>query len=407
MAENAAGKATAAVLEAADSPAQAGASYASEEGRGESSTPEPKEDIESMLKRLEITAEEEDAVDLSGLIEENRSSIKWAVIIRVCLKTPFSNTVFYQKMQVAWAVAQEVSFRDLDEFTFIAQFKCLGDWKTAMHGGPWLFRRNAVVIEEYDGLVNTEMLALDSIRVWVRIMGLPELVRNEPAARAMAVKMGEVLEVELGMNGAPYVKFVRVYMRIKLKKPLLRFVSGSVEPGKAPQKFRVLYEKMPQFCAQCGLIGHVANECGDGAHDPKKFQYGDFMMAPQEDFWYQPTKEYVARPQASGGRGRGRGRGGRSGAAFHDENVHAPNTIPKSTDDPRLKKRDLGARDRHVKSNTLAIMPSSHVASVVESMEGNSRGDTTPQKMQVPKRHKAGTPAEGLADSREEGRQEQ
>jgi hypothetical protein len=67
----------------------------------------------------------------------------------------------------------------------------------------------------------------------------------------------------------------------------------------------------------------------------------------------------------------------------------------------------LGARDRHVKSNTLAIMPSSHVASVVESMEGNSRGDTTPQKMQVPKRHKAGTPAEGLADSREEGRQEQ
>jgi hypothetical protein len=159
-------------------------------------------------------------------------------------------------------------------------------------------------------------------------MGLPELVRNEPAARAMAVKLGEVLEVELGMNGAPYVKFVRVYMRIKLMKPLLRFVSGSVDPGKAPQKFRVLYEKMPRFCAQCGVIGHVADECGDGAHDPKKFQYGDFMMVPQEEFWYQPKKEYVARPQASGGRGRGRGRGGRSGAAFHNENVHDPNTIP-------------------------------------------------------------------------------
>jgi hypothetical protein len=152
--------------------------------------PESAGNIDDMLSRLAITAEEEEEVDLSGLIEEHRAAMKWAVIIKVCLKTSFSHTAFYQKMQVAWAVAQEVSFRDLDDFTFIAQFKCLGDWRTAMHGGPWLFRRNAVVIEEYDGLVNTETIPLDSIRVWICIMGLPDLVRNPAVARTLAGKIG-------------------------------------------------------------------------------------------------------------------------------------------------------------------------------------------------------------------------
>jgi hypothetical protein len=366
-----------------------------------------------MLNRLEITAEEEDAVDLSGLIEENRSSMKWAVIIRVCLKTSFSHTAFYQKMQVAWAVAQEVTFRDIDEFTFIAQFKCYGDWKTAMHGGPWLFRRNAVVIEEYDGLVNTETISLDSIRVWVRIMGLPDLVRNPAAAKIMASKIGKVLEVEMGTNGVNYVKFVRVYLSINLKKPLLRFVTGRVDPGKEAQKFRVLYEKMPRFCALCGVIGHVADECGDGSHDPKNYQYGDFMMVPQEDFWYQPKREYVVRPHASGmrGRGGGRGRGGRASSSQENQDMEE--------DDPRdrrgsgrgdmawLRKRDMGTREEQMQGNVLAITSGSHVADVVGALEGKAVGVTTPQKNQAPKRHKITDPSIPLAASSKEDRRGQ
>jgi hypothetical protein len=78
-------------------------------------------------------------------------------------------------------------------------------------------------------------------------------------ARLMAGKLGQVLEVEMGTNGVNCIKFVRIYVRINLKKHLLRFVTGSVELGKEPYKFRVLYENMPRFCAQCGVIGHVAD----------------------------------------------------------------------------------------------------------------------------------------------------
>jgi hypothetical protein len=124
MAEDTGGKG--APTAAAPPPVGEGTKRDGEEERGVS-TPKSAEKIEEMMKRLEITADEGDAIDLTELVAENRSTMKWAVIIRVCLKTSFSHTAFYQKMQVAWAVAQEVSFRDIDDFTFIAQFRCLGD----------------------------------------------------------------------------------------------------------------------------------------------------------------------------------------------------------------------------------------------------------------------------------------
>jgi hypothetical protein len=266
-----------------------------------------------------------------------------------------------------------------------------------------------MVIEECDGLVNTETISLDSIRVWARIMGLPDLVRNKPSVTRLAEKLGEVIEVEMGINGVNYVKYARVYLRIKLKNPLMRVVLGRVDPGKEPQQFRVLYEKMPQFCAQCGVIGHVADECGDGSHDPKKFQYGDFMMVPQEDFYYQPRKEYIIRPQASSSRGRGgRGRGGRSGpvhdSADMEEDVPNLNKNRTKTDATWLRKRDMGARDGQGRGNgTLAIMPSTHVANMVETIEGKAVGETTPQKVHTSKKQK-GYPSNVSAGSSEECR---
>jgi hypothetical protein len=41
-------------------------------------------------------------------------------------------------------------------------------------------------------------------------------------------------------------------------------------------------------------------------------------MVPEEEFWYQPKREYVARPQSRSSRGRGRGRGGYGGRSGHN-----------------------------------------------------------------------------------------
>lgn len=61
-------------------------------------------------------------------------------------------------------------------------------------------------------------------------------------------------------------------------------------------------------------------------HDPKKIQYGDFMMVRVEDMWFQPRREFIAQTRASSVRGRGGrvsfGRGGGLGGNTEHESVY-------------------------------------------------------------------------------------
>lgn len=60
-----------------------------------------------------------------------------------------------------------------------------------MEGGPWQFRRDPVVIVEYDGFTNVSDYALDMFLLWARIKGLPDgLTRKKELAEKVAKKVG-------------------------------------------------------------------------------------------------------------------------------------------------------------------------------------------------------------------------
>jgi hypothetical protein len=63
---------------------------------------------------------------------------------------------------------------------------------------------------------------------------------------------------------------LRIRVKLDLDKPLTRVVYVLVGNGNR-EAFRVKYEKLPKFCAVCGLLGHIESECADGMHDKKNF----------------------------------------------------------------------------------------------------------------------------------------
>ena len=114
----------------------------------------------------------------------------------------------------------------MGESIFLAQLVCLGDWNRVINGGPWLFRKAAVVIEEYDGITNVNDYKLDRIPAWVRIVGIPDgLMKNKAIAEKIARKVSiPPIKVIVNEGRINPTKYLRARVFLPLDVPLVRFV---------------------------------------------------------------------------------------------------------------------------------------------------------------------------------------
>lgn len=84
--------------------------------------------------------------------------------------------------------------------------------------------------------------------------------------------MGEVQEVEVKAVASRRGEFHRARVQLLASRPLVWVIMLAPEG-------QVKYEKLPRFCAHCGLMGHVHLECGTGEYSDKELQFGEWMVA--------------------------------------------------------------------------------------------------------------------------------
>ena len=155
----------------------------------------------------------------------------------------------------------------------------MADWNKAVHQGPWLFRNQALLIEEYDGFKNPRPVVLDKLVVWIHVLKLPDNYLKEAVIKGMCRSVGQVIEVQPKLPAGFAGEYARVKVCIDVNKKLSRFVS--ISKCQKKEFYQVQYEKLPHFCNHCGPIGHWFQECGTGEHDESKFEWGDFILVDQ------------------------------------------------------------------------------------------------------------------------------
>lgn len=128
-------------------------------------------------------------------------------------------------MRSAWNPAKNVVWRKIDDNLFTVQFGCLGDWNKAMNLGPWLFRYQGVILEEYDGFEDPGSIEQNKLAVWARVLRLPDNYLHEVVIKGMCRPMGEITEVQIKLPARYIGELVRVRVKIYVRKKLVRFVS--------------------------------------------------------------------------------------------------------------------------------------------------------------------------------------
>ncbi|KAK1627641.1 hypothetical protein QYE76_001956 [Lolium multiflorum] len=83
--------------------------------------------LEDLLQSLKIKGD-----DLGGIfvpkaeVEALKEDSKWMAVLKVLTTKTFSASSLKQTLRFAWAPAQVITFRDLENGSFIVQAKCLG-----------------------------------------------------------------------------------------------------------------------------------------------------------------------------------------------------------------------------------------------------------------------------------------
>ncbi|TVU49586.1 hypothetical protein EJB05_00900, partial [Eragrostis curvula] len=239
-------------------------------------------DLDELLQDLNIREDEGQKIVLEEDLEDLKAEARWTALAKVNSTKTFSHAAFLAHMKYAWSLAKDVSFKAIEENLFVFQFACLGDWRKVMDEGPWFFRGNAVLLEEYDGITKPSSVKFKYFAMWVRIYDLPTGFRTKNIGRQLGNKIGKTVKVDLDENSYGWRNYLRIKVNLDIEKPLTRVLYVSMGDDGKCEAFRVRYEKLAKFCAVCGLLGHTDSECGDGIHEKKDFQYGEWLIASPE-----------------------------------------------------------------------------------------------------------------------------
>ncbi|KAK2656771.1 hypothetical protein Ddye_009823 [Dipteronia dyeriana] len=87
--------------------------------------------------------------------------------------------------------------------------------------------------------------------------------------RIFLLLIGDFEDIDVGVTGECFRKYMRIKVAISVSRPLKRFLLMELKKGKETILL-LRYERLPEYCFHCGLIGHSYQECRDKKEDGRK-----------------------------------------------------------------------------------------------------------------------------------------
>ncbi|KAJ1401079.1 Zinc finger, CCHC-type [Sesbania bispinosa] len=133
------------------------------------------------------------------------------------------------------------------------------DLERVLKGSPWIFKNYWLCLQRWDRNLEPGSLNFSTVPLKIQIWGLPFHCRSVSMGRRIGACLGEVKQSNI-FESREKGSFIKVLVDFDLSKPLLAGVNvGSQVDGIMWVDFR--YERLPQFCYSCGLIGHEEDDC--------------------------------------------------------------------------------------------------------------------------------------------------
>lgn len=239
------------------------------------------EDLTYAFQRFVLNPAEREGVDLGveevqqSLRECNLSLIGKVVGERIVNFTGIKNFTGH-----AWGYPRNLKVTELKANLFQFHFETEQDRIKVLMGGPWVMDNQLIVLKEWEEGIEKKMESFNRAFIWVQIWNMP----IHWLSRAAGFKVGKIFksvrDVILPVGGGKNGRHIKIQAEINITDPLPRGTKVSLNGAQHWVEFK--YEKCPDFCYKCGIIGHGDKKCSKERSEESERnaeQYGAWMKA--------------------------------------------------------------------------------------------------------------------------------
>ncbi|KAL4341497.1 hypothetical protein GQ457_08G031700 [Hibiscus cannabinus] len=238
---------------------------------------------ESLLHQfddLNFTAEEQDVVFApTSTVVIPEEDPRLSLVGRVITAHEVDGVSLIRVFRAVWKPTKILSITELQSIFFLIHLASEEVRSDILKRGPWVFNDDWFAILPLNPLFSIDEYFFTTMVIWVRILRVPIGLMSEFLGRSLGACIGSVMGTDTRIIDGNMEEFMRVRVNIDVSKPLRRCVTlGGC--GTKPRLCPLQYEKLPNFCHGCGLLGHLVIDCPRQPYDPQvKFQYGDWLRA--------------------------------------------------------------------------------------------------------------------------------
>lgn len=123
-------------------------------------------------------------------------------------------------------------------------------------GGPWSFDNAMLSVSRIPASEEPLKVPLWHLEMWVQIHDLPKGFMSELVEKQLGDFYGEFMQYDAKNNSSIWMKYMRIKIKLDVRKPLKRKKKIKRKDGSETQSF-CKYERLGDFCFVCGLVSHT------------------------------------------------------------------------------------------------------------------------------------------------------
>jgi hypothetical protein len=190
-----------------------------------------------------------------------------------------SKVIVRETLQASWQFLKSLSMETLNESTYVFTFEDDHDLQRIQDLSPWNIRGHPLILKPWDRSMSLNELDFSEAPYWIQVHDLPLELINSQNAEIIGNQLGTFLCTEEAGSGSSQRKnFLRLKVLLPLRNPL---ITGFNQPrlNRHPSWVQLKYERLSDFCFNCGLLGHIQLYCPATGYIPSPSLFGPILRA--------------------------------------------------------------------------------------------------------------------------------